>query len=231
MTDKDIIQRPSYRHHKSLSISSTESDSLRAQPAHPSASSSPASSPPSDALAALSDDVDDELTAQSDTISPDIQRLHRDHSQQGYLDGVTKGKPTSVQQGFDAGYPLGAELGLCVGKIVGCIQGLRGLLARATMRDTLVLENLLRDAERTMRYELLDLPVLFGERYWVVDKESGEVLPRWIETSIEIFEESMYLGIARKAVNEDPAYVAQRHPLIVVWEMRVQELRDRIIAN
>lgn len=99
------------------------------------------------------------------------------------------------------------------------------------MRDTLVLENLLRDAERTMRYELLDLPVLFGERYWVVDKESGEVLPRWIETSIEIFEESMYLGIARKAVNEDPAYVAQRHPLIVVWEMRVQELRDRIIAN
>lgn len=45
----------------------------------------------------------------------DVQRAH---IKQGYLDGITKAQEHSLQEGFDAGYPLGASLGMEVGRLL-----------------------------------------------------------------------------------------------------------------
>ncbi|KAK7207545.1 hypothetical protein BZA70DRAFT_286900 [Myxozyma melibiosi] len=226
--------------------SSSSPDSVTDQKL-PSTSPSPASSPPSHA--SLTDDDDDlaydGLDASPDStirpstfVSPDIQRLRRDHSQQGYLEGVTSGKPSSVQKGFDDGYPLGSEIGLCVGRIIGILQGLRGFVssqaASGTSKST---DNELAKVERVERHlraELMDLPVLFGDKYWAVNKATGEVLPRWISGSNGLSierDENAYFEAVREMVERDPGVVARSHPLVQSWILRIEELRDSILST
>lgn len=45
----------------------------------------------------------------------DIKRIH---VKQGYLDGLSKAKESSLQDGFDDGYPLGANFAIRVGQIL-----------------------------------------------------------------------------------------------------------------
>ncbi|KAK6201614.1 uncharacterized protein RJT21DRAFT_36436 [Scheffersomyces amazonensis] len=49
----------------------------------------------------------------------DIKRIHE---KQGYLDGLSRAKEESLQQGFDEGFPQGAEFGIIVGKIMGKLK-------------------------------------------------------------------------------------------------------------
>lgn len=50
-----------------------------------------------------------------DRTTNDIQR---NHYSRGYVDGITSAKESSLQYGFDGGFPRGAELGISVGKIL-----------------------------------------------------------------------------------------------------------------
>lgn len=47
-----------------------------------------------------------------------IQSLKRKHEKQGYLDGITKARELSLQQGFDEGYPIGSQIGEIVGQLI-----------------------------------------------------------------------------------------------------------------
>ncbi|CAX40628.1 uncharacterized protein yjr067c homologue, putative [Candida dubliniensis CD36] len=55
-------------------------------------------------------DDDSKLILENDII--------RSHYKKGYVDGITQSKESSLQQGFDDGYPEGAKLGIQVGKIL-----------------------------------------------------------------------------------------------------------------
>lgn len=61
---------------------------------------------------------DSEVTLES----PDIAKLRKLHHKQGYLEGITKAKESTLQHGFDTGYPQGAALGIEIGEIVGSLQ-------------------------------------------------------------------------------------------------------------
>ncbi|CUM45100.1 Uncharacterized protein YAE1 [Debaryomyces fabryi] len=65
------------------------------------------------------DDVwgDDDIE-ELDNTTADIKRMH---SKQGYLDGITNAKESSLQDGFDDLFPKGAELGIIVGNILGSL--------------------------------------------------------------------------------------------------------------
>ncbi|PRT55036.1 Uncharacterized protein YAE1 [Wickerhamiella sorbophila] len=52
-----------------------------------------------------------------------LAKIKRDHTNAGYLDGITRSKEQSLQGGFDEGYPEGAAMGLEVGRIIGYFQG------------------------------------------------------------------------------------------------------------
>lgn len=49
----------------------------------------------------------------------EVANLRRKHAKQGYLDGLSRGKETDLQKGFDDAYSDGAELGMQVGRILG----------------------------------------------------------------------------------------------------------------
>ncbi|KAL7275446.1 Essential protein Yae1, N terminal [Rhizina undulata] len=53
----------------------------------------------------------------------DHRRLQREHHTLGYRDGITAGKQTHLQAGFDEGYSLGSRFGLKIGYIQGTISG------------------------------------------------------------------------------------------------------------
>lgn len=55
-------------------------------------------------------DDDSKLILENDII--------RSHYKKGYVDGITQAKESSLQQGFDDGYPEGAKLGIKVGEIL-----------------------------------------------------------------------------------------------------------------
>ncbi|KAK9489659.1 hypothetical protein V1508DRAFT_427333 [Lipomyces doorenjongii] len=163
----------------------------------------PYSTPPSDApTISRSPSPQD---SSGNFVSPDLQRLHRDHSQRGYLDGITKGKPESVQNAFDSGYPFGAELGLHIGRVLGMLQGLRSRAASLKTWEATVV-----DLERHARSELLDVQDLFSSHYWSVDATSGEILPRWVS-------ENEYR-------NAEFSAVVAKHPLIHRWTDTVEAL-------
>ncbi|KAH3664289.1 hypothetical protein OGAPHI_004641 [Ogataea philodendri] len=52
----------------------------------------------------------------------DLLSLKRKHAKQGYLDGISKAKEESLQQGFDDGYPIGARIGALVGEILASLK-------------------------------------------------------------------------------------------------------------
>ncbi|KAJ8103127.1 hypothetical protein POJ06DRAFT_265984 [Lipomyces tetrasporus] len=167
----------------------------------------PYSTPPHSDAATLSRSPSPE-EASGNFVSPDLQRLRRDHSQQGYLDGITKGKPASVQKAFDSGYPFGAELGLHVGRVLGMLQGIR---SRAVVLKKM--EGDVVDLERRARSELLDIQNFFGSHYWSVDESTGDVLPRWVSKN--------------EYETADGSAVVAKHPLIHRWAATVETvMRD-----
>ncbi|KAK9369123.1 hypothetical protein V1509DRAFT_621203 [Lipomyces kononenkoae] len=163
----------------------------------------PNSTPPSEARTMSRSPSPEEWS--STFVSPDLQRLQRDHSQQGYLDGITKGKPESVQQGFDGGYPFGAELGLQVGRVLGMLQGLKSLADGQKKRESSI-----DDLERRARSELLDIQNLFSSQYWRVDETTGDILPSWV-TEVEY-------------KTDDFSATAAKHPMVHRWTDTVESL-------
>lgn len=63
----------------------------------------------------------------------DLPSLRRQHVTAGYRDGITTSKGQYVQDGFDAGFPVGGQLGIRAGTVLGILEGvLRGYESRAT---------------------------------------------------------------------------------------------------
>lgn len=65
------------------------------------------------------DDIwaDDDDAGDTNDIIPN-KDIIRSHYKQGYVDGISSGKETALQQGFDDSYPQGAKLGIEVGQIL-----------------------------------------------------------------------------------------------------------------
>lgn len=63
----------------------------------------------------------------------DLPSLRRQHVTAGYRDGVSASKSQHVQDGFDAGFPVGAQLGMRAGTVLGILEGLvRGYESRGS---------------------------------------------------------------------------------------------------
>ncbi|PKY07900.1 hypothetical protein P168DRAFT_300699 [Aspergillus campestris IBT 28561] len=61
----------------------------------------------------------------------ELPSLRRQHVTAGYRDGIAASKGEHVQDGFDAGFPVGAQLGMRAGTVLGILEGLvRGFEAR-----------------------------------------------------------------------------------------------------
>ncbi|PLB34871.1 uncharacterized protein BDW47DRAFT_70879 [Aspergillus candidus] len=61
----------------------------------------------------------------------ELPSLRRQHVTAGYRDGIAASKGEHVQNGFDAGFPVGAQLGMRAGTVLGILEGLvRGFEAR-----------------------------------------------------------------------------------------------------
>lgn len=79
-------------------------------------------------------DSEDDIWLDADVpMNADIERAH---AKQGFLDGISAAQASSLQDGFDSAYPIGASLGVDVGMILARI---------ACMRDDDVLQEASRD--------------------------------------------------------------------------------------
>lgn len=62
----------------------------------------------------------------------DLPSLRRQHVTAGYRDGTAASKERHVQDGFDAGFPIGAQMGMRAGTVLGIMEGLlRGFEERS----------------------------------------------------------------------------------------------------
>lgn len=68
-------------------------------------------------------DVAASLSARDDMLS-DLPTIKRQHMTDGYREGLSIGKAKVMQNGFDAGYPIGVAIALRAGKVLGCIEGI-----------------------------------------------------------------------------------------------------------
>jgi len=68
-------------------------------------------------------------------MSLDTRRLQAQHNTIGYREGITAGKSTTIQEGFDRGYALGANLGIKAGQVVGLLEAISAALAKGGSAD------------------------------------------------------------------------------------------------
>lgn len=147
----------------------------------------------------------------------DIPRLREKHETEGYRDGVTRGKATTVQQGFDEGYTLGAVLGLRVGRVLGLLEGIAAAIA---VGDSVMdggagekkangergrVDGLLRTAKDELKLE-----DVFGREWWGEDGIWKFEVPGEGEGMDVVFTD-----------------VADAHPLIKKWEGLIDEEANR----
>ncbi|CCU82031.1 ABC1 domain containing protein/yae1 [Blumeria hordei DH14] len=131
----------------------------------------------------------------------DIPRLQQTHETAGYRDGITQGKRSYVQRGFDEGFGLGAKLGLRVGRIHGILQGIEeSLLAPEATRVGRL---------RLAAEEELAMPKIYDKMWWDSDG-------------------SWTYAVVGAVCDEDNSVityddVARAHPLLKKWDDIVAE--------
>ena len=60
----------------------------------------------------------------NETLLSDLPTVKRQHMTDGYREGLSIGKAKIMQNGFDAGYPIGMAIALRAGRILGCVEGI-----------------------------------------------------------------------------------------------------------
>ena len=151
----------------------------------------------------------------------DVPRLRSIHVTNGYREGIAASKEQHIQAGFDEGYSLGAEVALKAGYLLGAIEGVRRALAKEVAVDSLTtgeggdtelvemkeeVRKMLEAAEEELKVETLFGEEHFGEDgSWIYDvpgqEDEGEVTF---------------------------AKVAEAHPVVKKWRVRLQELCKRL---
>ncbi|RFU35056.1 hypothetical protein B7463_g1327, partial [Scytalidium lignicola] len=142
----------------------------------------------------------------------DIPRLKEKHETEGYRDGVTTGKATTVQAGFDEGYSLGAVLGLKIGKILGLLEGLWSAVSSATKTNG---NSDHRAAQIDWITEERRLSRLLGEARQELKTESVFGKEWWGEDGIWKFKVRGEGKDGKEVLFPD---VAASHPLVAKWE-------------
>ncbi|RPA71439.1 hypothetical protein BJ508DRAFT_92026 [Ascobolus immersus RN42] len=161
-----------------------------------------------DTMSEMSDDVwgDDDGTEPSE-----VQGLKRQHTTEGYRDGVTVGKEESVQKGFDEGYNIGALFGLRVGWLGGVVDGLVKCAELSEDKDVLL------DKVQLVKKKFLEetaLEKLFSKDYF----DDKAVWAYEVETT------NSHSGDEEEAYTFDE--VVASHPIIKKWTGTVTSLAN-----
>lgn len=143
----------------------------------------------------------------------DIPRLRSIHVTNGYREGIAVSKEQHIQAGFDEGFTLGGEIGVKVGWYLGILEGISQALGRLDGERHDVIRgkasNTYADALQELRMEKLLSPHFFGQDgIWLYevpgqDDEEGELQVTFAD-------------------------VAARHPVLVEWQGRVEELAGKV---
>lgn len=169
-------------------------------------------------VAGLSDgsDDDDDVFAESRPGSAaggmaelsELPRLQREHATNGYRDGVTAAKATSIQAGFDEGFKLGATFGAVVGRLLGVLAGLEEAVAAAA--DAQHKAELCAVAERAKKE--LCMERIFAAEYWNGDGT-------WKYDVV----------VGEGKTDEDLVFedVVREHPLVKRWQKEVDAVMER----
>ncbi|KAI1163552.1 hypothetical protein F5B18DRAFT_309937 [Nemania serpens] len=139
-------------------------------------------------------------------ISLDTRRLQAQHNTVGYREGITAGKASSMQAGFDQGFVIGANIGIRAGQILGLLEGIRAALVDAGPADELVrADSLLSRATAELNPESL-----FTSEFWAPDGT-------WI------------YSVTASREGGDILYsdVADQHPLIATWNRIAHDTAER----
>jgi hypothetical protein len=118
----------------------------------------------------------------SSDISLDTRRLQTRHTTVGYRDGITAGKASSIQAGFDQGFALGANIGLRAGQIRGLLEAISAALDEAGPTH----ESVRADGLASQAADDLSPGSIFTAEFWAPDgtwtypvvpsHESGEII-------------------------------------------------------
>ncbi|KAI0147547.1 hypothetical protein GGR57DRAFT_505727 [Xylariaceae sp. FL1272] len=132
----------------------------------------------------------------------DTRRLQSQHTTTGYREGITAGKATSIQAGFDQGFQLGANVGLRAGELLGLLEAIAAALAETGSSPAI------KHADR------------------LLSEASADLKPDSIFTS-EFWEPDGTWKFPVRASRQDGELiyqdVADSHPLILKWHRKVSD--------
>lgn len=142
----------------------------------------------------------------------DVRRLRSIHVTNGYREGIAVSKEKHIQAGFDEGYSLGGEIGVKAGFYLGVLEGICQAVGRLDKDKHAGLVEEVRkmyaDAQEELKMERLLSPEYFGEDgIWLYDVPGQD-------------EESDLRVTFRD--------VAAKHPVLVMWGERFEDISQRL---
>ncbi|KFX86153.1 hypothetical protein O988_09740, partial [Pseudogymnoascus sp. VKM F-3808] len=146
----------------------------------------------------------------------EVPRLRSAHSTAGYRDGLTTAKGTTIQEGFDEGYGLGATMGLRIGAVLGTLEGIWAAFAKAdAKRAPAVNDGEVRMGSIGSQPETERLRVLVVKARSELRTEGVFGRQYWGEDGIWVYDVQENGGGWKDVVDA--------HPLIQSWEAVVAE--------
>ncbi|KKA29803.1 hypothetical protein TD95_003099 [Thielaviopsis punctulata] len=133
----------------------------------------------------------------------ELPRLQREHATNGYRDGVTAAKATSIQAGFDEGFSLGATFGAVAGRLLGVLEGVEEAL---TGEEKGGVKTMLEQARKELSVERI-----FAAEYW-----NGDGTWKYGVQMADGKEEDL--------VFDD---VVREHPLVKSWWKKVDVVMNK----
>ncbi|KAF2963220.1 hypothetical protein GQX73_g10353 [Xylaria multiplex] len=143
------------------------------------------------------------ITHGNPDISLDTRRLQAQHNTVGYREGITAGKASSIQSGFDQGFVLGANIGIRAGQILGLLEGISAALV---------------ESDKSVR------------AYGLLSQATAELNPESLFTS-EFWAPDGTWTYPVTAADEDSEIVypdvADQHPILTKWSRIVCDEAER----
>ncbi|KAG0171810.1 hypothetical protein DFQ28_007501 [Apophysomyces sp. BC1034] len=128
---------------------------------------------------------DEETTYDRDIAEREWNRLHQNHGNEGYKEGIIEGKEVKMQGGFDRGYEEGLKIGKAMGKLRGIVSSYL-IFYRQIIKDEEIAQRL-----QTLHDEIqqVDVHHIYSKDYFLdnaEEREAGYVSPeqfvqRWQE--------------------------------------------------
>ncbi len=160
--------------------------------------------------------------------NPTLASLRHKHYNEGYVDGITYVKETSMQKGFDDGFPHGASLALKFGEIIGKLQGIiKFLEEHPELVDTTRQKQNQGQRERTTYGSESESEVALDQSNNIDEIDIHHTdIKKLLDNAVKQF--NIVNVLSYQYYDKGPVLRTNEHPLLTKWGQIVKKLINQL---